>query len=198
MTGREAADLAAALAAVPRLGRPGSDFIYPLMSQAERVAPGLLGGVLDIDPRDAARTLSRVAAWSMLNDDPGQAPYGWSHCLTMPQAVMALAGRGVEPRTAVAVAATFVVGFRAAHGVQPLGSLDDDATGDAVPAAIGGRREVPKVEELAGFAALHDDAHLVKYTLACIHAADDDPAWGPVYLHAAAFLADWWRARVDE
>ena len=130
----------------------------------------------------------------MLNDDPSQAPYGWSHCLTMPQAVMSLAGRGVDSRTAVAVAATFVVGFRAAHGLRPLGPLDDAAAGSAVV----GPRAVRSVEELANFAALHDDAHLVKYTLACIHAADDDPAWESVYLHAAASLADWWRARVDE
>ena len=184
-------DVAEALAAVPHLGRPGSDFIYPLMSQAERVAPGLLGGVLDTEPDVAAHTLSRAAVWSMLNDDPSQAPYGWSHCLTMPQAVMSLAGRGVEARTAVAVAATFVVGFRAAHGLLPLGPLDD------ATAAIRGRHEAPPVEQLADFASLHHDAHLVKYTLACIHAADDDPDWRPVYLHAAAFLADWWRARVD-
>jgi hypothetical protein len=184
-------DLTAALTALPHLGRPGSDFIYPLMSQAEGIASGLLGGVLEVDPVLAARTLSRAAVWSMLNDDPSQAPYGWSHCLTMSQAVMSLAGRGVEARTAVAVAATFVVGFRAANGLQPLGPLDDAA------AAADGLRETRSVEELANFAALHDDAHLVKYTLACIHAADDDPDWGPVYLHAAAFLADWWRARVD-
>ncbi len=196
--------LAAAITAVPHLGRAGSDFIFPLMSQVERsgIAARLIGPTLTTHPDvvSARRTLTRAAAWSMIHDDPDQAPYGWSHCLTMAQAVMSLAGDGVQPRTAVAVAATFVAGLRAGHGTRPLGSLDDEAAGEALDdeaaseATCGGDRAAPSVEDLATFAALHDDAHLVKYTLACVYAAEDDPAWGPVYLRAAGSLADWWRA----
>ena len=53
------ASLDAALHAVPHLGRPGSDFIFPIMSQAEGsgVAPGLLRNVLDTDVDSARRTL---------------------------------------------------------------------------------------------------------------------------------------------
>jgi hypothetical protein len=45
---------------------------------------------------------------------------------------------------------------------------------------------------VAARAAAHHDAHLVKYTLACLHAADDDPGERRLYLSAAASLAGWW------
>lgn len=187
-----AVSLRDALAAVPLLGRPGSNFIQPLMAQVQDrgVAARLLGPTLrpGLDVAAAGRTLLRAAAWSMLHDDPHHAPYGWSHCLTMTQGVLSLADDGVPGRTAVAVAATFVAGFRAAFGTQALGSLDDDATAD---------RDVPEEAGLAAFAALHHDAHLVKYTLACFHAAGTDPAWRPTYLRAAAHLAAGWRAHPD-
>jgi hypothetical protein len=34
----------------------------------------------------------------------------------------------------------------------------------------------------------------VKYTLACLHAAADDPPFGSLYLNAAAHLVTWWNA----
>ena len=116
--------LADALLEVPMLGVPGSDFIYPIMHQAEEsgLATKLLSGFVT-EPGDAhrvARELSRIAAWSMLQEPPDHAPYGWSHCLTMPQAVMGIAGDGVDVARATAVAATYVVGFRAALGQRAL------------------------------------------------------------------------------
>ena len=123
-TNGDAGRLYDALRSAPRLGRPGSDFIHPLMSQVQDsgLAARLLAPVLAdrFDVAAATRTLTRVAAWSMIHDDSAQAPYGWSHALTMPQGVMALAGAGVPPRTALAVAATFTLGFRAAHGIVDL------------------------------------------------------------------------------
>ncbi len=178
-----------ALREAPQLGQPGSDFIFPLMSQAQEsgVAQALLGPVLAdrFDARAARNTLTRVAAWSMLHDDPDQAPYGWSHALTMPQAVLSTAGLGVTPRTALAVGATFSLGFRLAHGTTPL------------PERIEPQVARVSTAEVAGAAALHRDAHLVKYTLACVHAAADDPDFAGLYLNAAASLVDWWRAADD-
>jgi hypothetical protein len=101
----------------------------------------------------------------------------------MPQGVMALAGAGVTPRTALAVAATFTVGFRAAYGRV---DLPDVMAPGAGPKA--------SVEELALAASLHEDAHLVKFTLACIHAAADDPQFAPLHLRAAERLVQWWGA----
>ncbi len=170
--------LGSALRATPMLGRPGSDFIFPLMSQVQDsgVAERLLAPVLAerFDVPGTTAVLTRTALWSMVHDDPSQAPYGWSHALTMPQAVMSLAGAGVRPRTALAVAATFEVGFRAAHGQV------------AIPEVIEpGPMPDVTVAELALAASLHEDAHLVKYTLACLHAAVDDPAYRPLALAAA-------------
>lgn len=181
-----------ALRRLPRLGRPGSDFIHPLMSQvqdsglaARALAPVLpLPNATGLDVVAASRTLTRVAAWSMIHDDPEQAPYGWSHSLTMPQGVMTLAGAGVAARTAFAVAATFMAGFRTAHGQVDLPArIDPGPLPDAT------------ASELALAASRHEDAHLVKFTLACLHAADDDPTYRPLYLSAAAHLVDWWHAR---
>lgn len=182
------------LRALPQLGRPGSDFIYPLMIQAEQsgAAAAAITASLDDDPRDVARVLARAATWSMLHDDPTQAPYGWSHCLTMAQAVMSLADDPVPRRTAIGVAGTFVVGFRVAHGLVALGSLADGAVANGVGIDIGVDIDID-IDEVITYAALHEDAHLVKYTLACLHAAELDPPWQTKYFAAAQHLANWWR-----
>ncbi len=114
-----------ALLDVPALGVPASTFIYPLMHQAEEsgLARRLLAGVAcDADALPAAmQDLQRLAAWSMLQEGPEHAPYGWSHCLTMPQAVLSIAAHGAaSPRTAIAVAATHVLGFRTALARRPI------------------------------------------------------------------------------
>src|SRR5262245_23130653 len=73
-----ASALHAAIAATPRLGSPGSDFIYPLMSQAEQsgVAPDLLADpVAGVAVADAVPVILRAAAWSMLVEPPDHAPY---------------------------------------------------------------------------------------------------------------------------
>lgn len=182
----DAARLYAALRETPRLGCPGDGFIHPIMSQVQDagIAARLLTPVLcdRYDVVAASRTLTRVAAWSMLHDDPAASPYGWTHAFTMPQAVMALAGAGVHPRTALAVAGTFMVGFRAAHGLVDLPEVIEPG---AAPDAT--------VEELATAGALHDDAHVAKFTLACLHAVVDDPTFRPLYLGAVDHLLRWWQ-----
>jgi hypothetical protein len=215
----DAADLAVtgpalgdALLQVPTLGVPGSDFIFPVMNQVEAagVAAELLAGVVarPIDVPAARRELARVAAWSMLQEPPDHAAYGWTHCLTMPQATMTLAGEGVAPRTALAVAATYVAGFRAALGsvvLDPSYQPERPHTTDLAEAITAGPRAAAATTwhapgsqleaiavELATRASLHHDAHLVKYTLACFHATADDPDERRLYLAAAASLSGWW------
>ena len=122
----------------------------------------------------------------MLVEPPDYAPYGWTHCLTLPQAVLGIAGACREPRAALAVAATFVVGFRAAFGVASLGH---DADVEAPPESV---------TELVTYAATHHDAHLVKYTLACLDAAAWDTERAGLYLSAAARLGRYWRELVPE
>jgi hypothetical protein len=210
--------LADALLDVPALGLPGSDFIHPIMNQAEEsgLAARLLTGALaaEPDPVTARRELARVAALSMLEEPPDYAPYGWSHCLTMPQAVLGLAGRGASRRTAVAVAATHVVGFRAALGTRSLDGRYEPpppATSDLREAIADGPDEAAAtayhapeealsgvVTELATRASLHHDAHLVKYTLACLDAAADDPDRRRLHLASAASLSAWWAAQPSD
>ena len=207
--------LAEVLVEVPMLGVPGSDFIFPIMHQAEAsgVAPHLVSSALarSVNLDLANRQLGRMAAMSMLQEPSDYAPYGWSHCLTMPQAVIGIAAESSsaeQQRRALAIAATYVVGFRAAFGrvvIDPTWEPDVPMYRDLVEAlAIGPQHAASAVwhapadalddavAELATRAALHHDAHLVKYTLACIDAAAADPGARRSYLAAAASLSAWW------
>jgi hypothetical protein len=207
----DAAALEGALLAPPSPGDPGSNFIHPTMSLVE--GSGLAAELLDDPTRglgvDAARrTLLRTAAQSMLYDDPDQAPYGWSHCLTLPQAALAMAP-AVPADDAVAVAATYVLGFRATLSTRAIDPhhVPERVAGDPVAALAGtpsvaagaawhaGDAEIGRVvTALADRAAAHPDAHLAKYTLACFDAAAADPEARPLFLAAAAFLGAWWDA----
>ncbi|HEY8057308.1 MAG TPA: hypothetical protein VID94_01085 [Acidimicrobiales bacterium] len=203
-------DLVAALRRPRSPGDPGSDFIYPTMSIVEQsgLAEELLDGpTRKVSLMQASQDLLRLAAASMVQDDPAAAPYGWSHCLTMPQAVLGLARSGATTGPAVAVAATFVLGFRATQGtVEVDPGWSPPATGDALEALDGSPQDAAAgawhatngeraavVARLASRAAAHEDAHLAKYTLACFDAARDDPGATRLFLAAAASLGAWWR-----
>jgi hypothetical protein len=210
-------DLAERLLTPVDVGDAGSNFIYPTMSLVERT--GAAARLLDDPTRglpvaDARRELLRVAAWSMLQDDPAHAPYGWSHCLTMPQATLGVATACSRPDRAVAVAATYVLGFRSTIGRVTLdpawapapvpGTEPADFLAAGPAAAAAAVWHAPDDERpaylraLATYAARHEDAHLAKYTLACLDAARDDPAAARLFLASAAFLAAWWVGRGDE
>ena len=206
-----------AIAATPSVGDGSTFFIYPLMALVDApehpVAADVLGevvGGIDIEAR--GRMLLRIAAWSMLEEPPTHAPYGWSHCLTMPQAVLGIADACDDPSHALAVAATYIVGFRGGLAERPLVAGFDpaDPAVDAVAAlasdpataaaavhhadedALGGI-----ITELATRASVQRDAHLVKYTLACFDAAHDDPTEQRLFLAAAASLVAWWAQAGD-
>jgi hypothetical protein len=193
-------DLAERLAAPRSPGDPGSDFIYPTMHLTE--ASGLAADVLE-DPlcgmsiTDARRILLRTAAYSMLQDNPNATPYGWTHCLTMPQAVLVAAEHGADPKIAIGVAATHVLGFRSTQGRVPL---DPNATPSRDTAA-GRVWHAPDdellsiVDDLVAFGGSHEDAHVAKYTLACLDATEADPGADRLFLAAAAHLHEWWRRR---
>jgi hypothetical protein len=131
----------------------------------------------------------------------------------MPQAVLRVASCTAVPRDAIAVAATYVLGFRATLGAVRLdpswapapdlveaATSERDAMLDGTPdeaaaamwaAPFESRSQL--VGRLATRAAVHPDAHLAKYVLACLDAAAVDPDAKVLYLAAAAFLAGWWR-----
>jgi hypothetical protein len=204
--------LTIALARTPRLGVPGSDFIFPLVHQvdANGVARDLIGTTLPADISRATRAILRVGARSMLQDDPAFAPYGWTHCLTLPQAILEIIPWLPDPRVAAAVAATYVVAFRAGEardaldtGWEPepvptglVDALDADppvATSAWYHASDAVRADA--LPDLVARAATHEDAHYAKYTLACLAAAERDPEQRNLYFAAAASLAAWWSHR---
>ncbi len=81
--------------------------------------------------------------------------------------------------------ATFVLGFRSTLGKVRL-ERDWQAPAPTIT-----------VPALAAHALVHRDAHLAKYTAACLRAAADDPPARDLFLAAAAFLGAWWDARPD-
>lgn len=193
-------DLVGALRRPPSPGVLDVNFIYPTMHLVESagLAAGLLGPALDgVDRHEATRALWRIGALSMLQDDPDEAPYGWSHCLTMPHGLLSVAGLARDPRRVLAAGATYVLGFRATQGKVDLDPdwMPASGSGPVAEAWHAPVAERPAVAaRLAGHAAAHPDAHLAKYTLACLQLADADPAFAHGYLAAAAFLNDWWDA----
>ncbi len=199
------------IVATPQLGVPGSTFIFPIMHQAE--ANGLAARMLDGpsangDLVGAARVLQRCAALTMLQEPLDHAPYGWTHCLTMTQGTLGIATACSDPRDAIAVAATYVFGFRAALAQRPLvagyeperpSTLDSRSALDRTPqeaaAAVwyaNGEELQMLASECISRAATHEDAHLVKYTLACLDAAAFDRSRSRLYLAAMAHLNAFW------
>ena len=208
------ASLARALARTPQLGLPGNDYIFPIVEQVDAggTARDVLTGSMPVDVTAAAKATLRVAARSMLQDDPTFAPYGWTHCLSLPHAIFEIMPWLADRQRAAAVAATYVIGFRAAESAhvidldwipeptstKPLDALDDEP---AVAASSWYHASDAMLEhalpELIGRAAIHQDAHVAKYTLACLAAAERDRAERSLFLAAAASLAAWWAQRRD-
>jgi hypothetical protein len=209
-----AATFTTALANTPPLGLPGSDFVFPIVHQADRsgLARHIIDASMPAHVAAAATSTLRVAARSMLQDNPDYAPYGWTHCLTLPHAIFEIVPWLPDAHLAAAIAATYVVAFRAAEGSHPLeADWEPEATStnllDALDAGTGVAQAswyhaedaavAEALPELIGRAACHEDAHVVKYTLACLAAAERDRAQRKLYLAAAASLAAWWAGHPD-
>ena len=190
---------------------PSSHFVQPTMALvddtglAHRTLADVTHG-LSID--EARRQLLPIAAMSMLQDAPANAPYGWTHCLTLPQATLAVAHRASDAQRAIDVAATYVLGYRATQSSGPIDPswepdrprrFVDEVThlDPSVAAATAWHaqpdRRADITQQLIDHAAPHHDAHLAKYTLACIDASAHDPSNARLYLAAAAYLAAWWQ-----
>lgn len=174
-------DLWEALADPPRVS--SSVFVAPTMMavEADGLAARQLGRATQIAPHVVARALHRLAALSMLQDDPDSAALGWTHCLTIPQGILALARHSKDHARLCRIAATAVLGFRSTLGRVRLNKSWSSSG-------------APDVSVLAAKAAAHEDAHLVKYTVACLSAAARDPSARDLFLAAAHHLNKWWEA----
>ena len=203
-----------AISATPLAEIPSeTPFIYPIMERVDRdgTAEATLVSVVGSgNVAESGREVLRAAAWSMLLEPGTHSPYGWTHALTLPQAVLGVADATGDPASALAIAATYVVGFRAALARRPLEPIPPEDPGVALDEALGSSRRAAAgavwrrvaterdevVAELVTRASRHRDAHYVKYTLACLDAAADDPEHERLFLAAAGALAGWW-AKVD-
>jgi hypothetical protein len=205
------AALAERLAAPPRVAC-GSVYIAPIMQAVERdhyAEDRLAAPTAGLSLAAAARAILRAGARSMIEDDEKEAPYGWSHALTMPQGVLLAAEAAADQRAAIRVAATHALGFRAVFGRVALSdappprprraALFDVAPIEAAGAAFyAAPAALPEIlTALATRAAAHKDAHLAKYTLAAFDAAARDPDAAPLFIAAAAYLGAWWDLHPD-
>ncbi len=182
--------LVSVVAGAPRLGPATTPGIAPMVLRAQDGEA--FAALLDSEGRFAAPpvapvALLHVAARAMLQGDPAQAPYGWTHCLTLAQAPLLLARAGAAPAgPATWVAAAYVAAHWSAHGE---GAVDLDRP-------VTPRPDITATS-LATAAAVAHDAHIVKYTLACLDAADADPSQRDLYFAAADHLHQWWAQRGD-
>jgi len=183
-TPTDPARLRVAIAELPLLGPPGSTFIHPLLMQVDEggIAKQHLGQALGQPTPEAGAELLRIAARLMLTDTPDEGPYGWSHCLTIPQAILGITKYTMHADVGLAVAATHVAAFRVGLGKEPLGA----------PREFRAEHGARTITALATKASVSHDAHVVKYVLACIDAAIDDPAASGLYYAAAQRLLDIW------
>lgn len=195
-----ASDLELLLLAPTKVGPLDSNFIIPTMKSVDRAE--IAGQLLDASTfgwtiSQATKTLLKIAAWSMLQDDPAHAPYGWSHCFTMTRATLATADLLDDPSVGIAVAATYVLGFRATLSSTPL-DPNWAPPAEHPSARIWNASDdeyQSMVTDILTSAAIHPDAHLAKYCLSCYGAAKNDPSSGRLYMSAAAYLVDWWSHR---
>ncbi len=209
-------DLEKALAEVPS-GSTSNTSVRGLVEAAEEagLVEDVLGDALNrgtttVSCEDVIRTACRIAALSMLADSPAAAKYGWTHCLTLPQAAWALARvfKSSSFHTQAAQSAvTWVTSFRAGLGNGRLETqleltavkMDIAEALDHSPqaaAAVAGHAE-PREQQrlirvLASEAAIRNDAHLIKYTRACLDLAAMDPEQERFYYAAAAYLCSLW------
>lgn len=204
---QESRDLLSVLIAPPRLNSP-NHFIAPMLLAAEQAGAATLLSepLLRTEPRQIKRTLMRVAALSMLYDDPAQAPYGWSHALTIPMGILNHASQVPANYPLHAIAATHTLALRGvmsraglprAWAPEAFSTAEPDATAAALAAYAAERPYETVVPKLVARAAAHEDGHLVKYTQACLTAAAQDPEARALYLAAAAYLGAWWDAHPD-
>lgn len=200
----------------PPKGEHKSNSMFSLFELGEKTgnADTLFGDFIRHDLSneqiDAAfRAVLRVCAHSMLQDDVGDAKFGWSHCLTLPQAACGLSSLNLDRKLALASTLVWIVAYRSVRSRIALDfdwaperldhtiSLDEALhTSPRVAAARvwhADEAELPEVVvALATQASIRNDQHLAKYTRACLDLGGFDPTHRRLYLAGAAHLGALW------
>ena len=205
-------ELIEAIRSVPVIGPAPA---YGIAALVQHAHPGALDQLCDDHgtfhaPPAPPFQLLRFAGHAMLQGPPDYAPFGWTHCLTLAQAPLLMATRGADERHATFVAATYLAAHWATlgHGTVELDHIPEPTStsfGDALhaspnaAAAAAWHTDDPAETAtiLATAASVNNDAHRVKYTLACLDSAALDPTASRLYLAAAAYLNAWWEAHPD-
>lgn len=165
---------------------------------------------------DAAfRAALRVCAHSMLQHDPQYAKFGWSHCLTLPQAACGLSSLNMDRKLALAATLVWTTAYRSVlsdrvldfqwapekidGSASLLEALQTSPTAAAAHVWHADAMELPFVKQtLATQASIRTDQHLIKYTRACLDMVSFDPEHEKLYLAAAAHLCGIWVREVPE
>lgn len=159
---------------------------------------------------DAAfRATLRVCAHNMLQHTTQYAKFGWSHCLTLPQAACGLSSMNVDRKLALAATLVWATAYRSVLSDRDLDlawapdklagspSLAEALRSSPQEAAAwvwhAAPAELPVIKQaLATEASIRSDQHLIKYTRACLDLVSFDPQYERLYLAAAAHLASVW------
>lgn len=189
--------------------------IRGVMAHGQGVAVADMGDAAGSAPGDVAGMACVVAARLMLTAQT-ELEYGWSHCLTLPEAAWTFAHGGeVDEELAALVALSYVVGFIAALGFPGWPSLPTAGSTpatkidsfrqalasptptDAVPICLGATEPFARQAwgEVVSMASEMEDAHLVKYVHSCLRSASRKPAAEPIFLAAATRLLARWLVR---
>lgn len=139
-----------------------------------------------LQQQDTYEAICGVAALSMLQEADTHARYGWTHCLTLPQGVWSLRAYLNDPREALCMAALYVAAFRSCIGQTRL--RPRPLSGPALASAS----VTPDFAPLVRSVCMAQDAHLVKYVLACMDEALRFPRLSPLLLSAAQRLNHLW------
>jgi hypothetical protein len=159
---------------------------------------------------DAAfRAVLRVCAHSMLQHTPTHAKFGWSHCLTLPQAACGLSSLNIDRKLALACSLVWITAYRSvlsdhdldfnwtpaklAGSASLVEALQTSPTTAAARIWYADPAELPAIKQtLATQASIRTDQHLIKYTRACLDMISFDPQYEHLYLAAAAHLCTIW------
>ena len=183
----------------PPRGELGTPSLRPLLEAGEATgnADRLFGDFITHDltseQMDAAfRAVLRVCAHSMLQDDISHAKFGWSHCLTLPQAACGLSSLNMDRKLALAATLVWITAYRSVlstrrldftwapeKSAEPISVVEALHTSPTVAAARVWHAEASELplimRTLATQASIRNDQHLVKYTRACFDMGSFDP-----------------------
>jgi hypothetical protein len=208
---------------IPRLEKPKENIIRAMVEAAEKA--NLLEDIHNQvpslgTPEFANRVFQicmRTAAYSMLQDNwedtkgitqkPLLIKYGWTHCLTLPQACWALAPLLPPVPSPSLAACSWVLGFRSIIGSSDLDMSAElpRIEGNFQEALMSSPAEAASIAwhadsaerlairtELATQAAIRHDTHLVKYVRACLDLSSFDREYSHLYEASAAYLCSLW------